>query len=129
MGMMMTIVLEKDSKLQVNKFSDSDVDDSLNESHQLQGKREAEGRLPLVESTSSSDRPSWSRGIPVHKGEALSYYELIRRQPLVETKSFFQKSPNQPPPSSAKKSTSFIFVARQNTKEQNQISIDGRLKS
>ena len=42
MGMMVTIVLEKDSKLQVNKFSDSDDDDSLNESHQLQGKREAE---------------------------------------------------------------------------------------
>ena len=42
MVMMMTIVLEKDSKLQVNKFSDSDDDDSLNESHQLQGKREAE---------------------------------------------------------------------------------------
>ena len=119
MGMMMTIVLEKDSKLQVNKFSDSDDDDSLNESHQLQGKREAEGRRPLVESTSSSDRPSWSRGIPVQKGddcEALSYYELIRIQPLVETKSFFQKSPNQPPPSSAKKSTSFIFVARQKPK-------------
>ena len=120
MGMMMTIVLEKDSKLQVNKFSDSDDDDSLNESHQLQGKREAERRRPsLVESTSSSDRPSSQRGIPVQKGddcEALSYYELIRIQPLVETKSFFQKSPNQPPPSSAKKSTSFLFVACQKPK-------------